>query len=147
MLRFVNACLVLGLVVLAYVIYHVKYEARSLDEKIVSLQGKIEAERDALAVARAEWSLLNSPERIERLAKKYLELTPAQPQQLAIFDEVTERDFDRARSLGAQTPQQPPPPSQQPLSQQPLSQHPWHQQPSLQQPMAQSDKTAATAAR
>ena len=95
MLRFVNICLVLGLVALAYVIYQVKYEARALDERIVVLHKEIEEERDALAVARAEWSLLNRPERIERLAKKYLKLTPANPQQLVILDEVTERDLAR----------------------------------------------------
>jgi len=95
MLRFVNICLVLGLVALAYVIYQVKYEARGLDERLVVLQDEIEEERDALAVARAEWSLLNRPERIERLAKKYLKLAPAHPQQLVVLDEVTERDLTR----------------------------------------------------
>ncbi|MDJ0512415.1 MAG: hypothetical protein QNJ62_03085 [Methyloceanibacter sp.] len=99
MLRFVNICLVLGLAALATVIYQVKYEARSLDEKIVLLQRQIEEERDSLAVARAEWSLLNRPERIERLAKKYLELSPAHPQQIVILDEVTETDFERVRKL------------------------------------------------
>jgi len=100
MLRFVNICLVLGLVALAYVIYQVKYEARALDERIVVVRKEIEEERDALAVARAEWSLLNRPERIERLAEKYLNLTPAQPKQLVILDEVTERDFERAAIPG-----------------------------------------------
>ena len=95
MLRFVNVCLVLALVALAYVIYQVKYEARGLDERIAVLHKDIEKERDALAVARAEWSLLNRPERIERLAKKYLNLAPANPQQLVILDEVTERDLAR----------------------------------------------------
>ena len=93
MLRFVNVCLVLGLAALAYGIYQVKYEARALDERITTLHTEIEDERDALAVARAEWSLLNRPERIERLAKKYLELAPTQPRQLVIVDEVTERDL------------------------------------------------------
>ncbi len=99
MLRFVNLCLILGLVALATVIYQVKYEARSLDEKLVKLQRQIEAERDSLAVARAEWSLLNRPERIERLAEKYLELQPAHPQQIVVVGEVTGADFERVRSL------------------------------------------------
>lgn len=99
MLRFVNICLVLGLVALAYVIYQVKYETRSLDERIAVLTKEIEHERDALAMARAEWSLLNRPERIERLAEKYLRLSPARPQQLVVLDEVTERDLARAGGL------------------------------------------------
>lgn len=97
MLRFVNICLVLGLVALAYVIYQVKYEARALDEEIASLGKEIDTERDSLAVLRAEWSLLNRPERIERLAQKYLKLARIQPRQLVTLDSVTDRDFTRPR--------------------------------------------------
>jgi cell division protein FtsL len=97
MLRFVNICLVLGLVALAYVIYQVKYEARGLDGELVSIGKKIDEERDAIAVLRAEWSLLNRPERIERLAQKYLKLAPAKPLQLVTVDAVSDRDFDRSR--------------------------------------------------
>jgi len=67
MLRFVNICLVLALVALAYVIYEGKYEARALDEDIGGLRKAIETERDAVAVLRAEWSLLNRPERLNAI--------------------------------------------------------------------------------
>ena len=97
MLRFVNICLVLALVALAYVIYEGKYEARALDEDIGGLRKDIETERDAVAVLRAEWSLLNRPERIERLASKHLKLAPARPQQLVTLDTVSDNDFERAR--------------------------------------------------
>jgi cell division protein FtsL len=107
MLRFVNICLVLGLVALAYVIYQVKYQTRSLDAEIAVLGKKIDEERDAIAVLRAEWSLLNRPERIERLAKKYLQLAPAKPSQLVTLDTVTDRDFDRIRVEAAEPAQAP----------------------------------------
>ncbi|MGV1013698.1 MAG: cell division protein FtsL [Methyloceanibacter sp.] len=97
MLRFINICLVIGLVALACVIYQVKYEARSLDRQIAAVGKQIEAERDAVAVLRAEWSLLNRPERIERLAKKHLHLEASAPRQLVTLDTVTDRDFDRFR--------------------------------------------------
>ena len=97
MLRFINICLVLGLVALACVIYHVKYQARGLDVDIKALNGQIDEERDAIAVLRAEWSLLNRPERIERLAQKHLKLAPAKPVQIVTLDKVTDRDFDPAR--------------------------------------------------
>jgi cell division protein FtsL len=97
MLRFVNICLVLGLVAIAYVNYQVKYEARALDEEIVSLGKDIDTERDALAELRAEWGLLNRPERIERLAEKFLKLAPAEPRQLVTVDSVKDSDFERAR--------------------------------------------------
>jgi cell division protein FtsL len=106
MLRFVNICLVLALVALAYVIYEGKYEARALDEDIGGLRKEIETERDAVAVLRAEWSLLNRPERIERLAQKYLKLAPAKPLQLVTVDTVSDRDFDRTRvEIAAPAPQ------------------------------------------
>jgi len=101
MLRFVNICLVLALVALAYVIYEGKYEARALDEDIGDLRKDIETERDAVAVLRAEWSLLNRPERIERLAEKHLKLAPARPQQLVTLDTVSDNDFERARNEAA----------------------------------------------
>ena len=104
MLRFVNICLVLGLVALAYVIYQVKYEARSLDEEIASLGKEIDSERDGLALLRAEWSLLNRPERIERLAQKFLKLGPIQPRQLVTLDSVSDRDFVRSRVVAATAP-------------------------------------------
>jgi cell division protein FtsL len=97
MLRFVNICLVLGLVALAYVIYQVKYQSRALDAEIATLGKQIDEERDGIAVLRAEWSLLNRPERIERLAQKYLKLAPAKPTQLVTIDTVSDRDFDRTR--------------------------------------------------
>ena len=98
MLRFINTCLVLALVALAYVIYEGKYEARALDEAIGGLRKDIETERDAVSVLRAEWSLLNRPERIERLAEKHLKLGPARPEQLVTLDTVSDSDFERVRT-------------------------------------------------
>ena len=100
-MRFVNICLVLALVALAYVIYEGKYEARALDEDIGGLRKDIEKERDAVAVLRAEWSLLNRPERIERLAEKHLKLKPARPQQLVTIETVSDSDFQRVRMESA----------------------------------------------
>jgi cell division protein FtsL len=103
MLRFINVCLVVGLVALACVIYQVKYQARGLDADIRALNGQIDDERDAIAVLRAEWSLLNRPERIERLAQKHLKLAPAKPVQIVTLDKVTDHDFDPER-LRQETP-------------------------------------------
>jgi len=97
MLRIINICLVLGLVGLACVIYQVKYETRGLDADIAALNKQIDAEHDTIAELRAEWSLLNRPERIERLAQKYLKVAPAKAAQLVTLDSVSDRDFNPAR--------------------------------------------------
>jgi cell division protein FtsL len=96
MLRFFNICLCLALVVLAYVIYQVKYDTRTFDVDIASLSKEIEAERDSVAVLRAEWSLLNRPERIERLAQKYLDLAPPKPRQMLALETASPGDLERA---------------------------------------------------
>lgn len=114
MLRIINVCLVIGLVVLAYFIYQVKYEARGLDHAIASVGKDIDAERDAVAVLRAEWSLLNRPDRIERLAKKYIHLEASAPRQIVTLERLTDRDFDRGRKDEAPANAKPKPRPSQP---------------------------------
>ena len=110
MLRFFNICLCLALVVLAYVIYQVKYDTRTFDVAIASLSKDIEAERDSVAVLRAEWSLLNPPERIERLAQKYLDLAPPKPRQMLALETASPGDLERA-SAELSSPSLPPLPA------------------------------------
>lgn len=123
MLRFINICLVIGLVALAYVIYQVKYEARALDRRIIAVGKEIDAERDAVAVLRAEWSLLNRPERIERLAKKYIHLEASAPRQIVTIDSLTDRDFDRLRK--DETPATKPKSNQPMVASKPVEVLPW----------------------
>jgi cell division protein FtsL len=113
MLRFINISLVLGLVALACIIYQVKYQARSLDREIIAVGKEIEAERDAIAVLRAEWSLLNRPDRIERLAKKYIHLEASAPRQIVTLETLNDRHLERPRK------DETPPASATPKSNQP----------------------------
>ena len=62
------------------------------------MRKEIETERCRRRLA-AEWSLLNRPERIERLAKKHLKLNPARPQQLVTIETVSDSRL-RARPHG-----------------------------------------------
>lgn len=80
-MRVIN-CLLVGCVVsFAYVIYELKHETRALDERAAELRQSIRSEREAVAVLRAEWSHLNRPERIEKLARKHLGLEPLKARQ------------------------------------------------------------------
>lgn len=80
-MRVIN-CLLVGCVVsFAYVIYELKHETRALDERAAELRQSIRSEREAVAVLRAEWSHLNRPERIEKLARKHLGLEPLKASQ------------------------------------------------------------------
>jgi len=82
-MRFINFLLALVLAALAVVIYQVKYETRGLEQRVSRLQVTIAQERDAIGILRAEWSHLNRPARLERLARKHLGLRPVEATQVA----------------------------------------------------------------
>lgn len=62
----------LVIVVAAFLLYMVKYQVQSLKIQIADTSRQLEAEREALHVAAAEWAYLNRPERLRMLAGKYL---------------------------------------------------------------------------
>jgi cell division protein FtsL len=87
-MRIVTLFLVGCLVALSFVIYEVKHDTREMEEKVAALRLGIRKERDSIAILRAEWSHLNNPERIERLARKHLGLAPVQARQMMTFAEL-----------------------------------------------------------
>lgn len=72
----------------ASALYAVKYRVQGMDEEITALKNEIRAEKQALHVLNAEWAYLTRPERINRLAGKYLDLVPVTGLQLADVAEV-----------------------------------------------------------
>ena len=58
--------------------------------QLARLDLSISNEKETERVLEAEWSMLNSPERIESLAKKYLDLGLPQPSQLVSGSESLE---------------------------------------------------------
>lgn len=80
-MRIFNLLLVGCVVAFAYVIYELKYQTLELDDRAAELHQSIKAEREAIAVLRAEWSHLNRPERIEKLARRHLGLQPLKANQ------------------------------------------------------------------
>ncbi len=91
MLRTINILLVLMMLVGAAVVYDFKYEAERATTRVARITRKIDAERDAIAILKAEWSLLNQPKRLQDLAERYrtyLELDPLEPTQIATIDDI-----------------------------------------------------------
>lgn len=82
-MRYINFLLAAALAVISVVIYQVKYETRGLEQRVSRLQMTIAQERDAIGILRAEWSHLNCPARLERLARKHLDLRPLDATQVA----------------------------------------------------------------
>jgi cell division protein FtsL len=79
-----------GLVILTY---DMKFETRRLEARASQLMRAIEEEKDNVALMRAEWSHVTRPERVEKLARETLKLTPVKSTQL-----VYHQDFIAALS-------------------------------------------------
>jgi hypothetical protein len=67
-------------------LFLLKYEVIALEEDLAGLTRAIEADRRAIHVLRAEWSYLNQPESLERMAASHLDLVPLGPTRMATLD-------------------------------------------------------------
>lgn len=74
LLRIVHMFAIAAIVGSAVYAYSIKYETIWHGEQVAKLKHKIERERDAIAVLRAEWAHLSRPERIQAIADKHLDL-------------------------------------------------------------------------
>lgn len=72
-------------------LYHINYEVKSLEEELEAVRSEIEAERERLHVLEAEWSYLNQPARLARLARKHLDMDTIQPEQIVRIDQLPPR--------------------------------------------------------
>jgi len=91
MLRAIDIVLVCALIGSAMWTYKVKHDARASFARVEQLEKQIAAERAEINLLKADWSLFNSPERLQKLVDKYsdeLNLTPLDPGQIATVDDL-----------------------------------------------------------
>lgn len=100
MLRLLNILAICVLVGSAVYAYSIKYQTSYRAEQIAKTRLEIKAERDAIAVLRADWSYMTRPERLQPLADKYLpELARLQVTQLVSPQSLPQKA--RTDSIGA----------------------------------------------
>lgn len=81
-------------------LYQVKQRTRMLDRAIAATVKETQATGQRIGVLKAEWTLLNQPDRLGELAQRYLALKPVTPGQF-----VTAADLDqRLASLAPAAP-------------------------------------------
>jgi len=90
-LRVLNLVVIGILVLAAAYVYRIKFDATVQAERLARLRGELRHERDKIAALRAEWEQLDSPARVEMLAKRYLPLRPIAPTQFDALDRLPER--------------------------------------------------------
>ena len=72
-------------------LYNVKHQVASYDKELRDIRRQIEQTRDRTMILRAEWALLNEPDRLRQVAMRHLPLEPMQPQQFARLPEMDRR--------------------------------------------------------
>ena len=90
MMRMINIALILASLMMAFALYKVKYDAAASVRQIAALKTEIAREKDTINILKAEWSHLNQPERVERLAQKFLGLEMLSADQILRMNELPE---------------------------------------------------------
>lgn len=69
-------------------LYQVKQRAFALDADLRSTFHQIDMAREKTRMLRADWALMNDPERLQALSTQYLTLKPMGPSQLVTLDQL-----------------------------------------------------------
>jgi hypothetical protein len=91
MIRLLHILAITILIGSAAYAYSIKYESLYYAEEVVKLKGKLAREREAIAVAKAEWSLMIRPDRLQRLTEQHLDLQVMSVNQLGKFADLPVR--------------------------------------------------------
>jgi hypothetical protein len=90
-MRILNIVVIAVLILAASFVYKIKFDSTLQAETVAKLRGEVRRERDAIALLRAEWTKLDTPARLEALAKRHLALRPVEPTQFDNFEHLPER--------------------------------------------------------
>jgi hypothetical protein len=72
-------------------LYQVELGVLAKEAELKQINRQIDANREATHVLEAEWSYLNDPTRLADLTRRYTDLAPATPTQIAGFDRLVPR--------------------------------------------------------
>ncbi len=72
-------------------LYHVKHQVALKDRELATIRRETEGMRQRLDILRAEWALLNEPERLRQAAMRVVALEPMQPTHFSRFGELDRR--------------------------------------------------------
>jgi hypothetical protein len=94
MMRLLNICVIVALVLAAADVYKIKFESTRQAQRVAKLRMEIRREHDAIAALRAEWAKLDGPGRIQELTERHLPLRPLEGRQIDRLDNLPQRPPD-----------------------------------------------------
>ncbi len=65
-------------------LFQVKFRVQNLHREVAELQKQLDHEKSSIHVLKAEWTYLNQPERLQRLAEKFLNLSEVKSDQIML---------------------------------------------------------------
>ena len=77
-------------------LFSVKYQVQDLEKELGRLNKSITLEGQSIHVLNAEWSLLNNPERLEKLARWHLGMQPISATQITSFEGMERLELDHS---------------------------------------------------
>ncbi|ADZ69768.1 cell division protein FtsL [Polymorphum gilvum] len=92
--RYLNFVFILAVLLGAGTVYDMKMAAERSAERIAALKRQIADEREAIRVLKAEWSILNQPDRLQGLVERYnayLQLQPLEAEQIVSPEDLPMR--------------------------------------------------------
>jgi hypothetical protein len=72
----------------ALAVYLVKYQVQGVKKDVVALQYELQQERESLKLLQAEWAYLNRPDRLRKLASRYLTIEPYSAKQIVAVESL-----------------------------------------------------------
>lgn len=79
------------IIIVSYTMFQVKYEVMQQEQTLAQLNKQITEGRQQLRVLDAEWAYLTRPDRLDRLAARYLKLVPVSAAHIVPIDSIPER--------------------------------------------------------
>ena len=76
---------------MAWGLFQVKNEVRSLEAQLHKTHWATKSDRETIEILKAEWSYLNQPARIADLATRHLELAPLETSQIVEINDLSTR--------------------------------------------------------
>jgi len=96
MIKFLNAILVVTVLIAAFFLYSLEHTTRGLERQIAKTQRSFVEERERIKLLHAEWASLTRPDRIQKMAEEQLK-----------FKTVTASQFVPLSDIGAKVPATP----------------------------------------
>lgn len=100
MIRTLNVVAVLALIGSAFMAFQVKYETILINEKLRKAETALQKEKDAIAILKAEWELLNRPSRLAMLAQPEAGMQSISVRQIGKATDIPKASDD-ADKIGA----------------------------------------------